>query len=176
MFGLLQGALVLLNQRCNWLFYIAQMLCLIVFSYLNNLYGDVLSNAIYLGGGIWGWIYWKSEKKVLITRCSMLERIAYVLLMGIGTIILAIGLLQTMDPLPLLDAFTTMSSLVATYYMIKKKIDAWLIWLVNDICYIVQYALLPNQAYYLMLLNVVWTMMALVSFCYWKKIMKGYVK
>lgn len=60
-FGLLQGILVLLNKRSNWIFYIAQIICLLSFSYLNKLYGDVLSNSIYFVFGIIGWFLWKNE-------------------------------------------------------------------------------------------------------------------
>ena len=175
-FGLLQGLLVLLNKRCNWIFYLAQIVCLLVFSYSNKLYGDVLSNSIYLFLGIVGWILWKNEDKHIITQCSKYERIIYSLIIGLGTITLFLLLKETEDPLPFLDSFTTTSSFVATYYMVRKKLDTWIIWFVNDICYVCQYSLLENQAYYLMALNIVWTVMAIVSFCNWLRIMKGYSK
>ena len=72
----------------------------------------------------------------------------------------------------MLDAFTTITSLIATYYMVKKKIDTWVIWFINDIFYAIEYFILPNQAFYLFLLNVVWTLMAVGSYSNWKKLMK----
>lgn len=174
--GLLQGLFVLLNKRSNWLFYIAQISCLICFSYLNRLYGDVLSNSFYFFMGIAGWILWKNENRMTITKCSSAERIAYVLVIALGSLILFWFLRQTQDPLPQIDSFTTVSSFVATYYMVRKKLDTWIIWFVNDLCYIAQYAMLQNVAWYLMGLNIVWTIMAVVSFFNWLRIMKGYVK
>ena len=173
-FGLLQGVLVLLNKRSNWIFYVAQIICLLGFSYVNKLYGDVLSNSIYLVLGIIGWILWKNEYKALITNCSHRERGVYVSIIAVGSILLFRLLSKTQDPLPLIDSFTTVSSFVATYYMVRKKLDTWVIWFVNDICYVVQYSMLENQAVYLMLLNTIWTLMAVVSFFNWLKIMKGY--
>ena len=79
----------------------------------------------------------------------------------------------TDDPLPLLDAFTTVSSLVATYYMMNKKIDTWFIWFVNDIFYALEYFILPDQAIYLFWLNVVWVFMAVGSFLNWNKIRRN---
>ena len=38
-FGLLQGLLVMLNKRCNWIAYITQMILMVVFSLSVNLYG-----------------------------------------------------------------------------------------------------------------------------------------
>lgn len=173
-FGLLQGILVLLNKRSNWIFYIAQIICLLIFSYLNKLYGDVLSNSIYFVFGIIGWFLWKNEDIALISACSSKERLVYSSIIVFGTIIMFILLSKTQDPLPLIDSFTSVSSFVATYYMVRKKLDTWVIWFVNDICYVVQYGLLENQAVYLMSLNIVWTAMAVASFFNWLKIMKGY--
>ena len=79
---------------------------------------------------------------------------------------------QTNDPLPLLDSLTTVSSFVATYYMLVKKIDTWFIWFANDILYAIEYFILPEQAIYLFVLNVLWSVLAVISYFSWKKIMK----
>ena len=169
--GLTQGVLVLLNKRSNWIFYIAQMLCLIFFALANKLYGDMTNSIIYLILGIVGWFLWSKKNSLAITTCSWVERFIYVGVMLLGTFLLSSALKNTQDPLPLMDAFTTTSSFVATYYMLRKKIDTWIIWFINDICYSVQYAILPNPAYYLLSLNVVWTIMAVASYLYWRKLM-----
>lgn len=173
-FGLIQGVLALLNKRSNWIFYILQMIFLIVFSLTNHLYGDVANNSVYLVMGVVGFILWNSKKdSSKITKLSIKEKIISVLLIAFGTIILSIILKHTNDPLPLLDSFTTVSSFIATYYMMKKKLDTWVIWFVNDIFYAIEYFILPNQALYLFALNIVWTFMAVGSYINWNKIMKG---
>ena len=113
------------------------------------------------------------EVKKLVRLLSK-EKINYclILLIIISTIILGFVLKQTDDPLPILDAFTTTSSFVATYYMMKKKIDTWIIWFVNDIFYSIEYFILPDQALYLFALNIIWTFMAVASYINWKKLMK----
>ena len=173
-FGLIQGVLVMLNKRSNWIFYILQMIFLIIFSTLNHLYGDIANNSIYLVMGVVGFILWNNNKESnKITKASTKERIIYILLIVLGTIILSTVLKNTDDPLPLLDSFTTISSLIATYYMMKKKIDTWIIWFINDIFYAVEYFILPDQALYLFALNIIWTFMAVGSYINWNKIMKG---
>ena len=172
--GLIQGVLVMLNKRSNWIFYILQMIFLIVFSSINHLYGDVTNNSIYLVMGIVGYILWnKDSKSSKITSCKLKERIIYLAIIGLGTIVVSLILKNTDDPLPILDAFTTVSSFVATYYMMKKKIDTWIIWFINDIFYAIEYFILPNQALYLFALNIIWTGMAVASYINWKKIMNG---
>lgn len=173
-FGLIQGVLVLLNKRSNWIFYILQMIFLIVFSLLNHLYGDVANNSVYLVMGVVGFILWNSKKESSkITKLSIKEKIIAVLIITFGTIILSFILKHTNDPLPLLDSFTTVSSFIATYYMMKKKLDTWVIWFINDIFYAIEYFILPNQALYLFALNIIWTFMAVGSYINWNKIMKG---
>lgn len=172
LFGLLQGVLVMFNKRCNWIAYTIQMLLLVLFSLLMNLYGDVVNNAIYLIFGIVGFVLWNKPDKKKITKCSVKERCGYVGVIFIMTCICYLLLSNTNDPLPLLDSFTTVSSLVATYYMVIKKIDTWFIWFINDIFYAIEYYILPNQALYLFILNVIWTFMAVCSYVSWLKIMK----
>lgn len=173
-FGLIQGLLVMLNKRSNWIFYVLQMIFLIIFSSLNHLYGDIVNNSVYLVMGVIGYILWNENKESnIITKSTTKEKITYVLLIALGTIILSIILKKTDDPLPALDAFTTVSSLIATYYMIKKKIDTWVLWFINDIFYAIEYFILPNQALYLFALNIIWTIMAVGSYINWNKIMKG---
>lgn len=171
--GLIQGVLVMLNKRSNWIFYVLQMLFLIIFSSINHLYGDVVNNSIYLVMGIIGFILWnKNSKSNKITEASLKEKIIYILIIAVGTLLVGMVLKRTDDPLPLLDAFTTVSSLIATYYMMKKKLDTWIIWFINDIFYAIEYFILPDQALYLFALNVIWTFMAVGSYINWKKLMK----
>ena len=171
-FGLIQGVLVMFNKRSNWIAYIIQMLLLIFFSLSMNLYGDMFNNSIYLILGIIGFILWNKSDKKKITKCSSKEKIVYACIIGIATAIGYVILKNTNDPLPLLDSFTTISSLVATYYMMTKKIDTWIIWFINDIFYAIEYYILPNQAFYLFLLNMIWAFMAVGSYVNWYKIMK----
>lgn len=170
--GLLQALFVLFNKRANWIFYILQMICMIIFSLKNKFYGDVSNNCIYLTFGIIGYISWNNKKTLLITTCSLIEKIIYISIITLLTTILYMLLKQTQDPKPLIDSFTTTSSFVATYYMVKRKIDTWIIWFINDIAYSFQYFLLDSPAYYLMTLNLIWTFMAIASYQNWLKIMR----
>lgn len=172
-FGLLQGILVMFNKRSNWIAYSIQMILMVIFSFSMNLYGDVANSTIYLILGIIGYIIWNKKDEKDITECSIKEKIIYCIIIGISTFVLFLVLDKTDDPLPLLDAFTTTSSFVATYYMMTKKIDTWIIWFINDIFYAIEYFILPEQALSLFSLNVIWTIMAIISYFNWKKIMKG---
>ena len=170
--GLIQGVLVALNWRSNWIFYVAQTIGLFIFSWLNHLYGDMVNNAIYFVFGILGFVLWGRKGQSRIGVVGHGERIVYLLFTALATLILYNFLKQSDDPMPLLDAVTTVTSFVATYYMVKKKIDTWVIWFVNDILYVVEYFLLPERAIMLGILNAVWTGLAVFSFVNWLRIMK----
>jgi len=172
-FGLIQGVLVMFNKRSNWIAYSIQMILMIFFSLSMRLYGDVTNSTIYLVLGIIGFIIWNKKDEKDIKKCSTKERIIYSLIIAVSTFVAFTILSKTDDPLPLLDAFTTTSSFVATYYMMTKKIDTWIIWFINDIFYAIEYFILPEQALSLVFLNVIWTIMAVASYINWKKIMKG---
>lgn len=172
-FGLIQGLLVMLNKRSNWIAYIIQMIFMVLFSLNAKLYGDVVNNSIYVILGIIGFILWTKDDHKEIKECSLKERIIYISIIILLTFLSFLILKTTDDPLPLLDAFTTTSSLVATYYMMLKKIDTWILWFINDIFYAIEYFILPDQALYLFLLNIIWTIMAIASYYNWYKIMKG---
>lgn len=120
-FGLSQGMLVLLNKKSNWIFYILQMICMIAFSLRSRLYGDFVNSCIYLILGVIGFILWNKGKVLLISQCNLKEKVSYILIISLSTLILSSILKNTSDPLPVIDAFTTTSSFVATYYMMTKK-------------------------------------------------------
>ena len=174
-FGLIQGLLVMFNRRSNWVFYTIQVIFLIVFSFLNHLFGDILNNFIYLVLGVIGFVTWKN-KKSKITVAPLKEKILYVSIIIGGTISLTSILKNTIDPLPLLDSFTTVTSFVATYYMMKRKIDTWYIWFFNDLFYSIEYFMLPDKALYLLCLNLIWLFMAILSYYEWLKKLKEEVK
>lgn len=175
-FGLIQGILILQNKRSNWIFYILNISMLLVFSLINHLYGDVANNIIYLIMGITGAILWSRKSRNTITNCSIKERILYIFIIFTATIFIGNILSKTSDPLPFMDAFSTTSSFMATLYMIRHKIDSWIIWTVNDISYVIEYSMIPNTAYWLIGLNIIWTIMAILSYINWKHIMNSYKK
>lgn len=174
-FGILQGISVALNKKSNWAFYIIQMIFMCIFSYQNHLYGDTLNNFIYIFFGIYGWISW-SRPQSAITYLNTAQRILICIILLVGYILLRWRLTGTDDPLPAIDSFTTVSSVVATVLMMKRKVETWILWFINDVVYVVEYFLLPNQAIYLMFLNIVWTGLAVYSFINWKKIVDTYEK
>ena len=71
--GLIQGVLVMLNKRSNWIVYALQMLFLVIFSWQAKLYGDFVQNLFYFFFCIYAWWMWKEggiadKIKVLLNK------------------------------------------------------------------------------------------------------------
>ena len=169
--GLAQGVLIMLNKKSNWIFYIAQMVLLVIFSTINHLWGDVAMNTLFIAYGVYGMISWNRETDgngvTILTMAQTLKTVAATLFLWVISYVV---LTHTNDPLPVLDSITTAGGLVATFLMVKHKLETWIVWFVVDVLYVAQYWLLPNQALYLMTLNVVWTVMAVISYISWKRL------
>ena len=165
-FGLLQGITIAINKRCNWIFYIIQMIFMSIFSYTNHLYGDTLNSISYIFLGIYSYISWGNPESK-ITELNNYQRIFIISIIYWGYFILRSYLEKTNDPLPQIDSFSTVTSIIATVLMMLRKIETWVLWFVNDIVYVIQYWLLPEQAFYLMGLNLIWTGLAIYSYIKW---------
>ena len=167
-FGLVQGVLAMLNKRVNWVVYVIQLVFLILFSYESHLYGDMWQSVVMIGICAYAFVTWgKPESKV--TTLSSYHRIDLVGITAFAWVVVAMILQKTNDPLPGFDSFTTVTTFVALGLMAERKLEAWVVWFVNDVVYIVEYAMLPDQALYLLGLYVIWTAMAVLTFYTWHK-------
>ena len=172
--GIVQGVLAWLDKRINWLVYALMMIFLIIFSADNKLWADVLQNTIYCVICIYSYFFlWNNDSEYnKITRLTKTNAICTLIaIVGMTALVSAI-LDVTNDPLPVIDAFTTVTTFAALVTMSYHKLECWIIWLVNDIAYILQYYMLPNQAWYLIILYIIWTGFAIGSYINWNKIYK----
>lgn len=167
--GIIQGILIMLNKKSNWVFHLISNICLVVFSFYTKLYADGFETSLYVILSVWGLISWYKVKETHIDWCSNKERITYIaMILGLWAIIYA-ALLQTDDVSPLLDSFTTGSGLIATLMMANKRVESWIVWFVNDIVYVYLYFTLDTPALGLTVLNLLWVFMAVGSFITWSK-------
>ena len=173
--GIIQGALVWFNKRSNWIFYCLQYIFISLFSIRSKLYGDFGNSIAYIIVGIVGFVLWnKKSQHANIKWCSKKERAIYIIITVIFTLVTYYVLKSTNDILPLFDSMTTVTGYIATYYMLTKKVDAWILWLINDILYIIEYYMLPERAWYLITLNLIWVVMAIGSLITWNKLSRKF--
>ena len=169
--GIVQGILAMLNKRINWLVYALQMILLVVFSWYAKLYGDTIQNSVYFFFCLAGYYSWKADNPAdKIITCSWISRIWWLFICIVVWIAGGKALSITDDPLPYVDSFTTVTTIIALILMVEHRLETWIVWFFNDIAYMYQYFSLPDQALYLFGLYVVWTVMAVASFINWYRI------
>lgn len=169
--GLVQGVLAMMNRRINWLVYAFQMILLVIFSYHAKLYGDMIHNSIYFFICLISfWMWSKDGIATKITRLNVTQISIIASALVIAIFIIGRILTNYDDPLPYIDATTTVTMFVALILMSFHKLEAWVMWFINDIAFMVQYLMLPDQAIYLFILNMIWSVLAVVSFFGWRKL------
>lgn len=55
--------------------------------------------------------------------------------------------------------------------MFRHKLEAWIVWFLNDVAYIAEYISLPDKAFGLISLYILWTVLAVFSYINWKWIL-----
>lgn len=170
--GLIQGVLAMLNKRSNWIVYAAQMALLVIFSFHVRLYGDMIQSAVYMFVCLFSFWSWKNGSSIDTTHIKFKSAVVITIITLLSTAIFGYTLSSTDDPLPYIDAFTTVTTVVALLMMSAHKVECWIVWLINDIAYMYQYFNLPNQALYLFGLYCIWTLMAIGSYINWNRISK----
>lgn len=175
--GFIQSILILFGKKENWIFYILNIIFMMIFSFQAKLYGDVLENTVYLLVGFLGLFSWYSKiissvfsKIVQMRYSNKKEILIFILTIVFISVITYVHLIHTDDPFPLLDSITTGMGFVATIMMMLKRIDAWVVWVIDDILMAIIYFMLPSQGLYLMLLNVIWIFLAVGSWWNWHRI------
>lgn len=170
--GVIQSILVLLNLRSNWIFYVLQMVFLALFSYNVGLYGNVALNCLYMFFGFWGCATWGKDNSLptMFVKKELPMIGALVFLATAATTLLVLSLPGEFKAF---DIATVTTSIIATVLMVKHKVEAWVVWFINDILYIITYFQLPDQPIYLIIMYIFWTGMAVGSFFTWKKSATG---
>lgn len=114
--------------------------------YRSQLYGDMMLQGIYFISTLYGWYQWqyggKNHQELAVSRLSIKAVVICLLLVMIG-----IGLISPLlkpfnqAEVAMLDAITTVLSLLGQALLCLKKIETWLIWFMVDSLYIYLYAI-----------------------------------
>ncbi|MEQ8908244.1 MAG: nicotinamide riboside transporter PnuC [Vicingaceae bacterium] len=136
-------------------------------------YFDSLINAYYVIMSVYGWFSWKSSRLSELEVKSMPKSQFGILILTGITISLFLGFASyklTDAQLPFWDAITTVFSLIATWLVVKKVLQNWLIWIVVDFIAMIMYyekGLLLTS-----LLFLIYTIIAIRGYFIWRKEIK----
>lgn len=110
-----------------------------------KLYGSAVLQVFFLVLSIWGWVVWlrgqKNTKEVAVsTDVTALDGSLSLMIGSAATFVFGRYLATTGDPSPYLDSALAIFSIVAQYFMSKKVIQCWYIWISVDVVSIWVYA------------------------------------
>lgn len=145
--GLFCVALAARNKIWNWPIAIISVGIYIFIFYDKQLYADMGLQVYFLIVNIYGWYYWTKnpipEVKTPVVLVTKKQLVNSIIIVAISTPLLGF-LLVKMAPIwhykpasyPFVDSFCTACSLVAQFFLAKKILENWLIWIFVDIIYV----------------------------------------
>lgn len=176
--GLLCVYLAARNNIWNWPLAIISVGIYIFIFFDARLYADMGLQFYFMAMNIYGWYFWSNKKIVEIkTPVVKIKRvqIIYALLIIIiitptlGYILIKLAPILHYKPasFPFLDSFCTACSLVAQFYMARKILENWLLWVFVDIIYVGVYIFKGLDLTAIM--YAVYVAIALMGYVDWKK-------
>jgi nicotinamide mononucleotide transporter len=159
------------NPNC-WYWGIVSCGIWMVCTWVNyKLLADAFLQFVYVVMGVIGLYNWHfrkadEEKGLLISRVNIKEAVLWIA----GGIVVSLGIawllsLYTSAAATHLDTLTTTFSLIATYWLIKRKIENWALWIVADITYV--YLYFSRGAELFAILYIVYALFAAYGFFHW---------
>lgn len=165
--------IVLATKSNRWCFLFG-LISSVIYVYLATslkFYFDSAINSYYVFMSFYGWFAWSKNKKQEKNEIRWMKKknlIGLLITSSLVTIILAFVANQLSDAsLPYLDSFTTTFAILATWMVVKKYIENWLIWIAVDA---VAAGMYFNKGLVLTaLLFVAYTIIVIFGYFKWKK-------
>ncbi len=193
-FGVLFGLLAIwLSAKAivwTWPIGLINIVLAFLLYYQIQLYPDMFLQCFFFVTNIIGWWRWihpksgeKDRKQEL--KISVLKRSQWLITIFFGLIAtLGFGkfasnlhhwfptIFALPSSFPYVDSFITVMSIISTFFMIQKKIEAWVLWIVVDIVATILYFLKDIKFYSLEYF--IFTLIAGYGLAYWIREYKSY--
>lgn len=139
--GMLSVVLVAKGKTSNYFPGIINVVLYAFIAYGQKYYGEVMLNLLYfLPMQFIGLFMWRKNKlsetkadDVKVTAMSNQARVIWLLLCTAATIAYAYILQWMGGNLPLIDSATAVLSVVAMFFMVRRFIEQWVVWIVIDV-------------------------------------------
>lgn len=151
--GVVCVVLVAKRSMSNYIFGLINVSLYAYISYKTELYGDFLLNAVYyIPMQVVGWFMWVKDRGDVdmqghvdesIVKTKLMSYNARIALLVVCVVTTALGgyLLDTYtgDPQPYKDSATTILSVLAMLFMVRKYMEQWVLWVVINVISIVMW-------------------------------------
>ncbi len=141
--------------------------------YYAKYYADMSINIYYTIMSFYGWYVWKkgeNSEPISISRTNLKEKIIGIILFLI-TAFVCVLIYQFFNYKiqfnNYLDILTTSLFFTAMWYMAKKKLENWTLWIIGDA--LVVYIFFDRQLYIIAFQYIIFTILAISAYIEWKK-------
>ena len=188
--GLLAVWLSAIANIWSWPIGIINVVLSAFFYFQIQLYPDMFLQAFFFVTNIIGWWRWanpkpaeEDRKRELKVSYMKLNQFIFIVLVGIGGTFL-IGVMASRlhewfpfifnlpSAYPYVDSFILVMSVITTFFMIQKKIECWIIWIVVDL--VATYLYFMKGANFFSVEYVAFTVLAIVGLWNWIREYKSY--
>lgn len=138
-----------------------------------KLYPETGLQIFYLIMAIIGYFTWNKKSKEKIKEWSEFKHLIIITLGALFSFIMGFYFFTYTDSaMPIIDSFTTVFSIIATYMVVKKVLGNWLYWIVIDLLSVYMY--FHRDLHLTSLLFIAYTTIAVYGYVSWcKRIQKN---
>ena len=135
-----------------------------------QLYAETGLQFFYFIMAIYGYFSWKKNNSLLrINELAISNHILIMILGSLLTFLLGFYLsVYTDSQLPIVDSFTTVFSIIATYMVVKKILSNWLYFIIIDAVSI--YLYFSRDLHMTALLFSIYTIIAIIGYWKWSQL------
>lgn len=167
-------AVWLVVQRSIWNFPIG-ILMVILYAWIfyeAKLYSDMLLQGVFVVMQALGWYAWSTGDKSADERIAVrsLSPQQWMYTGGIqvaGTLSLGYAMSHTDASLPYIDAFAAVQSILAQWWLNKRYLENWILWIAVDEVYLIIYSY--KGLYYTTALYALFLVLAVMGYLEWRK-------
>ena len=150
-----------------WIFSIISTILYVYIFFTAKLFAESMLYVFYLFMSAYGYYNWnKNEGQLTVNQLSIKKNLSFIF---IGTVItFFMGFYfstYTSAEMPIIDSFTTVFSIIATYMVTKKILENWLYWIVIDLASI--YIYINRDLHLTSLLFLFYTIIAVFGYFNW---------
>ena len=159
------------NISC-WLAAIISVSTYIYICFSAQLYAETMLQVFYLLMAFYGYYNWRKKESCLqIIEWSIKKHLIVFILATTATFLMGFYFVTyTNAKMPIIDSFTTIFSIIATYMVVKKVLGNWLYWIVIDSVSV--YLYFSRDLHLTSLLFITYTIIAFFGYFNWLKIIK----
>lgn len=169
--GLLSVYLVTKQNIWCWPLGLLSVLVAAIVFFDSLLYSDMILHVYFFGMNVYGWIHWSRkpvEGAVLpISTMSLFQNGLWLLATVGGTLVWGYTMSSnTNASFPYGDAFITVASFIAQWFMAQKKLENWVYWFIIDVVAISIYTM--KGLYLFAIQYFIFLILCVVGFRAWK--------